>query len=125
MGDRTDCYLTLKTPASSELVKLIDEMMSIDDHHEDHEFYFEEVNYAQLEPELEDYLRTNGIPYTWSWHAGGGYGPGVEIFDGQEKETFNCDHDGEIVLTLAEALDPEKVQQAIRWDNIRKEIQES
>lgn len=41
-----------------------------------------EVNYATAEA-IESICKELVLPYRKEWDAGGGYGPGIEIFDGQ------------------------------------------
>jgi hypothetical protein len=41
-----------------------------------------EVNYASADA-IEAFCGAHGLPYVKTWDAGGGYGPGLEVFNGE------------------------------------------
>ena len=84
---------------------------------------FEEVNHAQLDDRLQSFLKVKGLSYVWEWDSGGGYGSGIELFDGHSGETAAfCHMDGEIMLTLKEAQNPEILAKAAAWHSFRRKI---
>lgn len=63
----------------------------------DQYFYGDEVNYGMLES-LEAYCTEFGIAYLKTWEPGGGYGPGMDLFDGHELHSCST-VEGEVAVT--------------------------
>lgn len=97
MGDRTDCMLLLKEPATEELRALIEDECT--DEHNECAFFFEEVNWGCMWPELESFIQKNQIVGAWTNQDGGSYGSGVVILP--SGRSWRTSH-GDIVLGLDE-----------------------
>lgn len=122
MGDRTSCRLhlyraELSADALIQIAYVIDDwgisgsdnnIVEIDD-----------VNWGELNEEIHDTLKMHGVSYEWYWDAGGGYGSGVKIYDGEtdESQSFGL-LDGEIAITLDAAIKtPEIIPASALWAN--------
>lgn len=46
-----------------------------------------ECNYASAD-DLEAFLKANGLPFRKEWDAGGEYGPGIVVWDGQDEREY-------------------------------------
>jgi hypothetical protein len=53
-------------------------------------FYDSECNYAQME-DIESWCGENDVAYLKTWEAGGGYGPGIELWKPGMKEALQCE----------------------------------
>ena len=62
-------------------------------------FYDEQCNYGQMD-DVENTCRAHGVPYRKTWEAGGGYGPGMTVFTGDEVHECST-IDGEPAVTRA------------------------
>ena len=156
MGDRTDCFLEIgglvPDTVLHALHKDADEtMMDGPPIEEGTElmpansqvmFFFSEVNYGNLDSQIESLLLTHNIPFAFRWMAGGSYPAGIQMNDyawrddsrlaGQKlpkdaSAPLHCQAifatDGEeILLTLPEARDPLRVTQATLWDTFWSEL---
>ncbi len=135
MGDRADCTLTLKGLLQASHIDMIAE--NLDDqyaqtHEEDafddtqsalrageNEFEFSQMNYAQMPQSLQDALKAAKLSYTWIWQQGDEYGEGVIIYDAfTDTEVHYRVHGGDIVLSLDQIKDPQKVADAFAWEKI-------
>lgn len=123
MGDRTTCTLYLPIPPNQELLELLVENLGEPDETDnDRWFTWHEVNYASLPDEVQVHLHAERIPYVWSWAAGGGYGSGEEIFDGEVLEDFVTSYDGDLVIHLSQVDDAEFIARAKRFARLRTTI---
>lgn len=132
MGDRTTCnlylYGNLKGVSEqhlSDLIEAIDnagpetygegtpaEKLAAENGH----FWFYEVNYAEMESELEEAIFNAGLSYAWTWDAGGGYPSGLKLYNAETEDTAEFSAcDGEICLGISE-LTSEKIAEARRWN---------
>lgn len=131
MGDRTTCnlylYGDLKQVSPQHLDELIEaitdagpetygegsaaEKLAAANGH----FWFYEVNYGEMDSELEEAITNAGLSYVWAWDAGGGYPSGMKLVNAQTEETAEFSTcDSEICLGMSE-LTPEKIAEARRW----------
>lgn len=136
MGDRTTCTLKLigvlcadHIPALAEA--LDDWGVEVSDNDEqsvaealacgEGHFMVTDVNYAQLDKDIEALLQRCGLGWAWSWEAGGGFGPGIEFFDAirQERGAFAAIED-EIVLPLSTIDRPGLVENARAWERFQE-----
>lgn len=131
MGDCTTCNLYLygdlrKASAShlAELIQAIDnagpetygegtpaEKLAAENGH----FWFYEINYGEMDSEIEEAIFNAGLSYVWAWDAGGGYPSGMKLNNAETEETVEFSTcDSEICLTISE-LTPDKIAEAQRW----------
>lgn len=105
MGDRTHTAIEFKGQISveqaEELLSALKDQgcepndcgergdLSIADLTEGSGFYDSECNYAQME-DIEGWCRDNNVSYLKTWEAGGGFGPGLELFDVATQTTEQC-----------------------------------
>lgn len=126
MGDRTYCSLKVWGEITgvqlSKLVGMILGAEPVESAQEVREALgtgsdvgFDSVNHGQMDAVLYNFLKGNRLPFAWSWGAGACYGSGVTLFDGDAEETFGT-ADGEIVLNLHAATNPELLAHAQRWN---------
>lgn len=112
MGDRTTVHILIGGDLPADQVeaflKLMDEArfeepVTREDLQKGEvlERYAYDVNYASLE--VEQQIRTLGLPYVKEWEPGGDYGSGIEIFDGTTTLEFDAVRSGTTVTatTLA------------------------
>lgn len=122
MGDRTTCFLTLWGHASrktmddfytlihtTEYINPEDARQTLEEN--DEYLTFEEVNYGEMPSDIKTLLDTAGLNYAWSWHYGDNYAPGIFVKDGDKTWRYAM-LDGEIMLSLNSAKDPEAMQKA-------------
>lgn len=83
MGDRTTCTLSLKQKPSEEFLTLLKDRLGEADEEEGLNLTFCDINYGYLPESIEQYLIDRHLPFAWRNEAGGGYGPGVRIYDGE------------------------------------------
>jgi hypothetical protein len=127
MGDRTWTSIQFSGVIDREKVPLLIEAIeaeamqcdngpegAIADAHLIHMFYDEECNYATLES-VEAVCKQIGISYLKSWEPGGGYVPGMEIYNAVVDQTFSVGSlEGEPVVTLAD-LKKRPVEETIAY----------
>lgn len=120
MGDRTYCNLNLQKPADHGVQALIEDHIGIwnEDDGNLRWFGFEEVNYAQLPDAFVADMVKLELAFSWSWAAGGSYGPGVIICDGKTTREWDTNVDGDIVLSLDAVRILERVAEAEHCDAI-------
>lgn len=121
MGDRTSVSLWVMNDDAEKTMAHIDEMneyVEIDNCSQFTEFIFSEVNYGELD--IYSWARSQGIPYSYRWDAGGEYGPGFQHL------RFNSEGDPVFTEFSEEDLqvDPEEVSalllKAETLDNARE-----
>lgn len=125
MGDRTTCTLWLAASAAENLKDTIKDLWDAPDEGQHGCLIFHEVNYGYLPPELAQTLDEQKIDFIWFWQDGGGYSPGMEIHANGETSEWNCNRDGDIILTMDEIKDPVMVTSALEWNAIRSRIIQS
>ena len=125
MGDRTTCTLCLSATAAENLKDTIADLFDEPDEAHHGCLIFNEVNYGYLPPELAQALDEQKIDFIWFWQDGGGYSPGMEIHCDGEIAEWNCNRDGDIILTVDVIKDPVMVDLALEWDAIRSRIIQS
>lgn len=127
MGDRTTCTLILEgLLMEPDLEKIASRLAYINGDFEDYaewlrngdgEFEFEDVNYAQMDGELIETLRSAGLSYRWSWQQGDEYPSGMEAWNAltQEFAEYTLSKD-EIVLTLAQIEAGPDLEAIRKWE---------
>jgi hypothetical protein len=125
MGDRTTCTLWLSATAAENLRDTIAALYCEPDEAQHGCLIFNEVNYGYLPQELAQALDEQKIDFIWFWQDGGGYPPGMEIHCDGEIAEWNCNRDGDIILTVDEIKDPVMVTSALEWDEICSRIIQS
>lgn len=133
MGDRCDGTLTVYGKISAEkwaaLCKALAECGYVDDTDVDecargvtvdNSWSLTEVNYGTLPDDVFEAVKGSGLSWAWLHGAGYGYDGEIEIRsvepDVEEVALFNT-IDGEIGLSISDALDDEKLKDAARWSN--------
>lgn len=134
MGDRTTCQLANSSQIAEadlpKLIKAIEDASYCDFNTPDIEaalrrgeawFVFYEMNWGEMENELDEALKSLGLSYCWNWDAGGGYGAGVCLYNAETGETgrFEC-HDAEMVIRVDDLDDPDKVADVLNWRAFEK-----
>ena len=131
MGDRTTCnlylYGDLEKVSPPHLVALVSAIDAIGPETYLEEptseklagsganFQFHEVNYANMDVDLDAAILAADLSYVWAWEAGGGYGSGMKLYNAATKEAAEfATCDGEICLCMSE-LTPEKIAEARHW----------
>lgn len=128
MGDRTYCTLLIGGKIEANALPALTEALELEcSAHPGGEtvrealvadgfFTFDEVNGGELPQDLERALNEAGAAYVWNWNAGGGYGPGVTLYDpatGARGEYGTLD--GELALRVADMENPDVIRAAERW----------
>ena len=133
MGDRTTSnlylYGDLKKASAAQLAELIQAINDADPETygegtpseklaaENGHFWFYEVNYGEMDSDLEEAIINAGLSYVWSWDAGGGYPSGMKLHNAETDETAEfATCDSEICLGISE-LTSENIAEARRWHN--------
>lgn len=103
MGDRTWTSIEFSGAISfeqaEELLQLLKDQGCYANHSDDtpkldnlvnsDSFYDSDCNYSQME-DIEAWCGENNVSYLKSWEPGGGYGPGMEIWDDAAETTYTC-----------------------------------
>lgn len=133
MGDRTHCTLQIGGKIEAKALPALIEALELEcSAHPGGEtvrdalvadgfFTFDEVNGGEVPPELQRALDEAGAAYVWNWNAGGGYGPGVTLYDpatGERGEYGTLD--GELALRVADMENPDVTRHAERWLNFQR-----
>lgn len=64
-------------------------------------FYDEQCNYAQME-DVEGFCQESGVTYLKQWAAGGGYGPGFELYNALVGQSFTVEGHEEPAIGASE-----------------------
>lgn len=122
MGDRVFCRLELfgitHLTAWDAVKKAIDTYLGApDDSDAPNDLAFTEVNYGKVPEELDLFLQAAGFSYIWAFDSGGDFPPGVDAYSHETKESFSSmwDSNGDLLMTLEDASDPEKLALYQKW----------
>lgn len=123
MGDRTSCTLYLPLPPKEDLLALFEEHFGgYHNNEDDRTFWFGEVNYGHLPSAVEEHLQEEKTPYVWAWNSGSSFGPGEEIFDGEEVLRLDTDFGGNIVIHLSRIDHKDFIEKAQRFEKFAQSI---
>ena len=116
----TPCYLTvLSRLTKTQIAKLAPMLESLvpDDSdvaeavEENSVIRFEAIFEGDMPAELLHWFHTNEVSFTWEWEAYYGVGAGCNYFDAEAGEMHHIRlHETLAVISVAEAIDPEKVK---------------
>lgn len=81
MGDRTNCTLIVFGETTKVQFGELTELIDAEIHDSPETWEFEEVNYAQLDPEVEEAIRKAGLSYIWLYENGCEYQSGAGLYD--------------------------------------------
>lgn len=103
MGDRAYCELTIFGTTTEERWADVCENIDAEQEFDDFHFGFDEVNYAQLDANLEGALQRAGLSYIWHNSPGGEYPEGVLCYDAETQETQEFVSDGfDLLIRMSE-----------------------
>lgn len=74
----------------------------------------QEANYAEAEA-IEDFCRERKLPYLKEWEAGGGFGPGIVVFDGASDPVEYSAISGDAVMNETQARSLGTFEAVMAW----------
>lgn len=106
MGDRTNCTLIVFGMTTKAAFEHIVDLCKDETFEEPNVWQFGEVNYAQLDHDVEAAIKDAGLSYIWLNENGGEYQSGVQLYDTMTKDSAEyqrCDLD--LMISLREDFD--------------------
>lgn len=100
-----------------EIYDLIENYLNPNEDGQEGVFHGIEVKYGNLPEDIQSALREAGLSYIWEYDAGDEFDAGIELYNAKANSegSLNVNVFNEIVLTLEDAGDQDRLLAARKW----------